>query len=124
MTADPVGIAKYALNNQYRDFRENAVFGGSGALWKLSRFAWDAFRAETDSAKLIALVLAIVFDNVARKIDEAPVQAIEGERWFVVLDPAITNCLDLLVSRQGGPVEPSLVRLANAYGSVLAEISN
>jgi hypothetical protein len=116
------GFAKHELRSEYAKFRTftACAFAGSDLLWNLGKIAWRAFYQEEDSARLVALTLALTFCDVASRFESDTITADMGEHFFTIIDQAIMQCLDSLFDRSGETTQRALIALSTSYANLLA----
>jgi hypothetical protein len=105
------------LHQRYGEIRAQGYLAGSTLLYELERLTWAVHATAGGSSKLVAFVLASVFDQLARSQDGGdPVTADEGTRLHSLLDQALSNTIEALV-RDDADVTVLLTRLVEAAAS-------
>jgi len=124
MNADPISLASRQLHSEYQEYRREGAFAAGALLYRLCRSAWKATAAERGDAKLITMMLALIFGDAASRLEGRQIAVDDTERWFGRMDQPILRALDILIGNSRESPEAVLSDLATAYDQVRTEISN
>lgn len=109
-------LAARRLHGKYLELRESKRLGGPDRLAELSDLAFRCFQESADTERVVAFVLAGIFDNLAQNQEDRPVTIVEVEYLWSVFDQPIIRCIDFLLRRE--PANASLdllVSLVDSY---------
>jgi hypothetical protein len=109
------------LRKKFLDLRETGHLGGSSVLYEFQRLCNQSCEQERGTHRLVAYVLAQVFQDLAQRQDGQAIHASEAKALFEKLDQPIFRCIDYICSREyGGSAEEILTAMSNAVGAAFS----
>lgn len=112
-------LAARRLKQRYNEIRAQGYLAGAGLLYELQRLTVACSKGATDSQRVVAFVLATVFDQLARAQDGEMVTADEAAHIHAVLDQPIASAVDSVVRDDtGDDTLAVLTRLVAAHSSL------
>jgi len=116
MTPTSAGLAPRRLKEKYLQVRQSGRLGGSDSLAELRNLAADCFDAGAGRYRVVAFVLACMFEKLAEDEEGRPVTIDEAQDLFAIFDQPVIRAIDFL--SQNEPESACLdilVSLADAW---------